>query len=176
MTTIADPTGGHGLAVTLDPAVEWPARWYLRDFPALQVGYDPATLRGNATDPQLIFRAPESAQPAGYTEQRYKLSWSYPAGEPPAATADSEIQRLLAFVLFRKNVPLPAGSEGSEIVVGYNGDLAARLFPQPAAQGPFGLGERAGLQSHDRYLYCPPLARVRMAVPIDEDWLVRLPA
>lgn len=38
------------------------------------------------------------------------------------------------------------------------------------------LGERAGLQSHDRYLYCPPLARVRMAVPIDEEWLVRLPA
>ena len=39
-------------------------------------------------------------------------------------------------------MPLPAGSE---IVVGYNGDLAARLFPQPATQGPFGLGERAGL-------------------------------
>ncbi|MFP2907953.1 hypothetical protein ACLESD_23460 [Pyxidicoccus sp. 3LFB2] len=38
------------------------------------------------------------------------------------------------------------------------------------------LGERAGFESPERYLYCPPLARVRMAVPVDEEWVVRLPA
>lgn len=37
------------------------------------------------------------------------------------------------------------------------------------------LGERAGLQSHDSYLYCPPLARVTMTVPLDGAWIVPLP-
>ncbi|HYO54400.1 hypothetical protein [Archangium sp.] len=37
------------------------------------------------------------------------------------------------------------------------------------------LGERVGLSSGDRFLYCPPLARVRMHVLVDEDWLIPLP-
>ncbi|MFP2930628.1 hypothetical protein ACLESO_36605 [Pyxidicoccus sp. 3LG] len=34
------------------------------------------------------------------------------------------------------------------------------------------LAERAGLGTEERFLYCPPLARVRIRVPVDEDWLV----
>lgn len=37
------------------------------------------------------------------------------------------------------------------------------------------LGERSGLSSAERFLYCPPLARVHMHVPVDEDWIVALP-
>ncbi|KFA92784.1 hypothetical protein Q664_13060 [Archangium violaceum Cb vi76] len=36
------------------------------------------------------------------------------------------------------------------------------------------LGERAGFTREDRIRYCPPLARLRMHVPIDEDWLIPL--
>ncbi len=35
--SVRDTTGGHGLSVAIDPRVEWPWRWYLRDFPEAQV-------------------------------------------------------------------------------------------------------------------------------------------
>ncbi|MCM8748622.1 glycosyltransferase family 39 protein [Thermomicrobiaceae bacterium CFH 74404] len=34
---VRDPTGGHGLAIAVDPALEQPFRWYFRDFPNVQV-------------------------------------------------------------------------------------------------------------------------------------------
>ena len=35
--TAADPEGGHGLAIAIDKSVEWPYRWYLREFPNANV-------------------------------------------------------------------------------------------------------------------------------------------
>ena len=55
--TVADPTGGHGLSVAVDPAVEWPVRWYLRDFPDLHIVSTQALATGAITTPnppQLI--------------------------------------------------------------------------------------------------------------------------
>lgn len=140
--SIADPTGGHGLSVAIDPAVEWPMRWYFRDFPAVQIGGGEATFN-SPRPPQLVFRAADGpALPSSaYTEQRYKLSWSFPAGEPLAGERNP-LLRFLGFLLFRQNVPDAASTD---IVVGYAPDLAARLFPAPVAQGPFALGDQAGL-------------------------------
>ena len=36
-TDVRDPTGGHGLVIALDPALEQPFRWYFRDFPNVSV-------------------------------------------------------------------------------------------------------------------------------------------
>lgn len=140
-----DPTGGHGLTVAVDPAVEWPVRWYLRDFPNLRVGLDPAEL-SSPTPPQLLFRPADGPAPAGnlsgYLEQRYQLRSSYPAGaQLTSAETDNAFLRFFQFLLFRANVPPPPSVD---IAVGYSPDLAARLFVAPPAQGPFALSERAG--------------------------------
>jgi uncharacterized protein (TIGR03663 family) len=142
--TVADPTGGHGLAVLLDPSVEWPARWYLRDFPDVRVA-PAATLAVNtiqgASPPALVFRpADGSPTPSGYTDQQYKLRWSFPAGQALTGGGNA-VQRFLEFLLFRDNV---APAPSSDLVVSYDSDLAQRLFPAPAPQGPFGLNDRPG--------------------------------
>ncbi len=69
-----------------------------------------------------------------------RLTHSYPAGAGLTG-GEHPLLRFLGFLLFRHHV---APAPGADMVVGYGGDVAARLFPQPAAQGPFGLGERAG--------------------------------
>ena len=142
--TLADPTGGHGLSVAVDPAVEWPVRWYLRDFPDLSVVSTAALANGSvrtATTPQLIFR-PGDGQPAtgGYTPQTSKLLWSYPAGQPLTG-AENPLLRFLGFVVFRNNVT-PAAS--ADMTVEYGADAAQRLFLPPAPEGPFNLTARPG--------------------------------
>ncbi|HET8629594.1 MAG TPA: 6-bladed beta-propeller, partial [Thermomicrobiales bacterium] len=139
----ADPTGGHGLSVAVDPAVEWPMRWYLRDFPALQVGV-PASEYQSQRPPQVVFQ-PAGAAPLPsdvYQTQQIKLAWSYPAGQPLGGGTDSGLQQILGFLFFRDNVP-PAQS--ADVVVGYTQDLATRVFPPPAPKGPFALDQHAGL-------------------------------
>jgi DNA-binding beta-propeller fold protein YncE len=140
--TVADPTGGHGLSVAVDPAVEWPIRWYLRDFPDLHVVSTQALASGAITTPnppQLIFRPGKPEPTAGYTPQTYKLSWSYPAGQP--LNGNNALLTTLGFIVFRNNVP-PAASV--DLTVEYSADLAQRLFVPPAPQGPFNLDERPG--------------------------------
>lgn len=143
--TVADPTGGHGLSVAVDPAVEWPARWYLRDFPNLQVTSTAALATGTArvaTPPQLIFRPGDGkpATPGDYTPQTYKLTWSYSAGQALTGT-DKPLLRLLGFLIFRNNVaPAPTVN----MTVEYGPDLAQRLTLPASSQGPFNLGDRAG--------------------------------
>ena len=142
--TVADPTGGHGLSVAVDPSVEWPTRWYLRDFPDLTIVSTTALANGSvrtATQPQLIFR-PGSGEPAtgGFTPQTYKFVWSYPAGQPLSGVANP-LLRQLGFLIFRNNVS-PAAS--ADMTVEYGPDLAQRLFLPPAPEGPFNLTDRPG--------------------------------
>ena len=143
--TVADPTGGHGLSVAVDPTVEWPTRWYLRDFPNLQVVSTAALATGasgTATLPQLIFR-PGDGKPAtsgDYTPQTYKLTWSYPASQALTG-GERPLLRWLNFLIFRNNVA-PAASVN--MTVEYGTELAQRLTLPPSSQGPFNLGDRAG--------------------------------
>lgn len=143
--TIADPTGGHGLVVAVDPAVEWPVRWYLRDFPALTIapaGSFSASGQGAAA-PQLYFRPADGspAPPLGYREVTYKLRWSYPADRPLTGGGNNALLQTLGFWIFRNNV---APAPSVDLVVGYGPELADRLFLPAPAQGPFGLAERPG--------------------------------
>ena len=143
--TVADPTGGHGLGVVVDPAVEWPVRWYLRDFPNLRVA-PAASLAGGASGaappPQLIFRPGDGkpAIPGDYTPQTYKLTWSYPAGRGLTGT-ERPLLRWLNFLIFRNDVAPPISTN---MTVEYGPELAQRLTLPAAAQGPFNLGDRAG--------------------------------
>jgi uncharacterized protein (TIGR03663 family) len=143
--TVADPTGGHGLSVAIDPGVEWPTRWYLRDFPNMQV-IPTNTLGGGAsgaaTPPQLLFRPGDGkpATPGDYTPQTYKLTWSYPADQALTG-AERPFLRRLNFLVFRNNVA-PAAS--TNMTVEYGSELAQRLTLPPSSQGPFNLTDRAG--------------------------------
>ena len=144
--TIADPEGGHGLVVAVDPAVEWPVRWYLRDFPNLTIA--PASTLGTspaqgAAMPQLYFRPADGSEvsPLGYREVQYKLRWSYPADQPLVGGGDNALLQMLGFWIFRNNVA-PAASV--DMMVGFGPELADRLFLPPPATGPFGLNERPG--------------------------------
>jgi len=143
--TVADPTGGHGLSVAVDPTVEWPTRWYLRDFPNLQVLSTAAlatTGSGATTPPQLLFR-PGDGKPAtsgDYTPQTYKLTWSYPVSQELTG-AERPFLRWLNFLVFRNDVA-PAASVN--MTVEYGTELAQRLTMPASSQGPFNLTDRAG--------------------------------
>ncbi len=143
--TVADPTGGHGLGVAVEPTVEWPTRWYLRDFPNLQVVSTASlatTGSGATTPPQLLFR-PGDGKPAtsgDYTPQTYKLTWSYPASQELIG-AERPFLRWLNFLVFRNNVA-PAASVN--MTVEYGTELAQRLTLPASSQGPFNLTDRAG--------------------------------
>ena len=52
-----DPTGGHGLSITLDAAVTQPFAWYLRDFPNVRI----ASAGDPATATQVIITSPSLA-------------------------------------------------------------------------------------------------------------------
>ena len=143
--TVADPTGGHGLSVAVDPTVEWPTRWYLRDFPNVQIASTAALATGASgvtTPPQLIFR-PGDGKPAtsgDYTPQTYKLTWSYPANQALTG-AEQPFLRWLNFLVFRNDVA-PAASVN--MTVEYGSELAQRLTLPASSQGPFNLTDRAG--------------------------------
>lgn len=141
----ADQQGGHGLVVAVDPAVEWPVRWYLREYP--DVTYAPiATLGASAAQgagPQLYFRPADGspAPPLGFNERAYPLRWSYPVDQPLVGGGSNPLLQTLGFWVFRNNV---APAPSVDVMVGYGPELAERLFlPEPAA-GPFGLAERVG--------------------------------
>ncbi len=143
--SVADPTGGHGLSIAVDPAVEWPVRWYLRDFPDLQIISTAALAAGTVATPnppQLVFRPADSAPPppGDYRTRQYRLAWSYPAGQPLTGQ-EHPILRALGFLVFRNNVA-PAAS--ADMLVDYGPELAQRLFLPPAPQGPFDLTARPG--------------------------------
>lgn len=141
-----DITGGHGLVVYVDPTVEWPVRWYLRDFPYLTIApisnVGAVAAQGTAV-PQIYFRPADGtpAPPLGYSEVEYKLRWSYPADQPLTGGGNNALLQALGFWIFRNNV---APAPSYNLVVGYGPTLAERLFLPPAATGPFGINERPG--------------------------------
>jgi uncharacterized protein (TIGR03663 family) len=144
--SVEDITGGHGLVVHVDPSVEWPVRWYLRDFPNLTVApigsLATATAQGAAV-PQIYFRPANNtlAPPLGYNEVEYKLRWSYPADQPLVGGGDNALLQALGFWIFRNNV---APAPSFNMIVGYGPTLAERLFLPPPPTGPFGINERPG--------------------------------
>jgi uncharacterized protein (TIGR03663 family) len=139
-----DPTGGHGLTIALDRRVQYPLRWYLRDFPDAQVV---APGQAPGTQSQIVV-APDDAgmAEAGYAPQTYPTLNRVPAAylAPDIGTVLKDIvvpshwSNGIDFLILRD---LAVKAPPETIAVGYNGELANRLFPN---SGPYSLGDRPG--------------------------------
>ncbi len=139
-----DPTGGHGLTIAIDRRAQWPIRWYFRDFPDAEVVAPGQAPQRNA---QIII-APDDAgmAEAGYTPSQYPVTNRVPVAytAPDIGDVVKSIfvvtywdSGLRYLIEHRPQVVAPPET----IAVGFNAELANRLFPNT---GPFGLFDRAG--------------------------------
>lgn len=139
-----DPTGGHGLTIAIDRRAQWPVRWYFRDFPDAEVVAPGQAPQRNA---QIII-APDDAgmAEAGYTPSEYPITNRVPVAytAPDIGNVVKSIfvvtywdTGLRYLIEHRPQVVAPPET----IAVGFNAELANRLFPNT---GPFGLFDRAG--------------------------------
>jgi len=129
-----DPTGGHGLTVTLEADIAQPFVWYLRDFPNLRVARAGA-LANAATGAQVVIVS--AAAQGAVAAQRPDLVWQ-PVPyrlDAPASLARPDWGRLavglvdprawreyVSFLLYRR-VSFPARPE--TVFVGLSPDVAA---------------------------------------------------
>ena len=145
--SVRDVTGSFGLTVAAERDVEWPFRWYFRDYPDFSV-VGPG--EGPASGAQVVIaRSGDGMAAAGYAPQ--PLPW---LNGVPAAFADPDPLGLakqlvnpfdwlagLKFAFFREGVDVPPPSE---VVLGLSADLAARVSP---STGPRNIGDHSGAGS-----------------------------
>lgn len=145
--SIRDTTGGRSLNIALDERVEWPFRWYFRDFPNLQI-YSQGTAAGAGAE-VVIAPTEEGLAEAGYTPRSYPYLNRIPAAynSPQAGDILGDIvipSRWIDgshFLLFRDLGNPPAAET---VTVAFNAELASRITPN---SGPFNLFDRAGAGS-----------------------------
>ncbi len=151
-TDVTDPLGQHSLRLLIDPSVEWPFRWYFREYTDLTIG---APSEASTTDAEVVIGSEGSAvDGAGYTPQTYTF-----LNRVPAAYAQASLGDVLRNVfvptnwdtgtrfLFFRELQEPAVPTG--LVVGYDADLSARLFQ---ASEPTNLFSQSGFGSGDGQL------------------------
>jgi uncharacterized protein (TIGR03663 family) len=140
----ANPAGGKELSIALDRTVQWPFRWYFRDYPNLQI-----VAPGQATslDTQMVI-APDvtGMSEAGYTPRIINSSNTTSAAllDPSLGTVlkniflpsnwDSGFQ----FLLYRK--PITAGAPAT-VVFGYSAPVTAKMSGE---RPTYKLTDRAG--------------------------------
>ena len=82
--------GGNALAIATEPSLEWPLRWYFRDFPNFSVGNCAGDRRRPPDGHEWRAVAPprhcaeydgksSDANPTGYVSQQYPATVSFPA-------------------------------------------------------------------------------------------------
>lgn len=143
--SVRDVTGGHGLSVAVDEAVEWPWRWYLRLFPDATVLPAAEALASGAQ----VAISPDAAAvaEAGYAGPETPFLTGVPAGyaNPDLlallrrAVVPTNWYDDLRFLLFREGVVVPPAMP---VTIGLDRELAARVAP--ASAGPYTLDERPG--------------------------------
>ena len=143
-SSVRDPFGTYGMTVALDERVEWPFRWYLRDFTDVFVAPE-GTAPGVAAEVAI---APDDVGMAevGYTPEDYpfrnRVPPAYESPDLGSVAADVVFPgnwlESSRYLLFRElDEPVTAET----IAVGFNRDLAARLFPSTAPAAPTNLFE-----------------------------------
>ena len=147
-SNVSDPLGQHSLRVLLDPAVEWPFRWYFRDYTQLTIASPAGAIAGES---EVVIAAEGAALGTGFTPQTYTF-----INRVPAAYSKPSIGDVLAGIvnprnwgpssqfLFFRDLEEPA-VPGS-LIVGYGGDVSTRLFQttEPTnlfQQGGYGSGD-----------------------------------
>lgn len=139
-----DATGGHGLTIAAEQSVQWPFRWYFRDFPSFSVVPDGAAAVSGAQ--AVIGRDPAAIEAAGYQPQ--SVAW---VSQVPPAYANLDAGTVLRdlilptrwldasrFLLYRDGVPDPGYQQ---VTIGLSPELAARVSP---STGPYSLTDRPG--------------------------------
>ncbi|MEJ7761499.1 MAG: flippase activity-associated protein Agl23, partial [Thermomicrobiales bacterium] len=143
-TSVADPLGTYGMSVAIDERVEWPYRWYFREFTDVTV-----TASGQAaTVGAEVVLAPEDTgtAEAGYTPRSYPYLNRVPAAFTTpdlGSIAASAVQPTrwwdgVNFLLYRDGTVEP---DAQTVQVAFNQDISRRLFPN---SGPFALLDRVG--------------------------------
>jgi uncharacterized protein (TIGR03663 family) len=142
--TPANPPGGKEMSIALDRTVQWPFRWYFRDFPNLEV-----TAPGQATskEAQLVI-APD---PTGMTEAGYQPRPVNAVTTVPTEYLDPSLGTVLAhvfvpknwdqglrFLLYRDQINATAPRT---VVFGYSGQVVSKMTGQ---RPTYGLSDRAG--------------------------------
>ncbi len=148
-TDITDPLGQHSLRLLIDPSVEWPFRWYFREYTALTIG-PPSD--ATAVDAEVVIGPEGSAvDSAGYTPQTYTFLNRVPAVYAQPSFGDvlrnifvpTNWDTGTRFLFFRE---LQEPAVPTSLVVGYDSDLSTRLFQASApanlfSQSSFGSGD-----------------------------------
>jgi sugar lactone lactonase YvrE len=139
-----DPEGGHGLSIAIDRSVQYPYRWYFREFPeATVVSEGQAPLTGA----EVVITPTDVGLPeAGYTPRAYpavnRVPSVYLAPDfveiirgivQPSRWIDS-----IHYLLFRE---MSSTAEPENVTLGLTGALSNRISPDT---GPFGLFEQPG--------------------------------
>ncbi len=142
--TIADPTGGHGLTIAAERAVQWPMQWYFRDFPGLTVVDDG---QGSLASADVVMATDDAGMAeAGYTQRTIPFRNRVPGAylSPDIGHIVGSILRptawssSLRYLFFRDG---PTHAEPETLAVGLDAELANRVFP---ATGPYALADRPG--------------------------------
>jgi uncharacterized protein (TIGR03663 family) len=128
--TPANPAGGKEMSISIDRTVQWPFRWYFRDFPNMQV-----TAPGQATsfETQLVIAPdPTGMTEAGYQPRAVNTTTTVPASylEPSLGTVlkhvfvPAEWDQGLRFLLYRDEI---ATSAPRPVTFGYSGEVVAQM-------------------------------------------------
>jgi DNA-binding beta-propeller fold protein YncE len=142
--SVRDVTGGHGLTVAAERSVEWPFRWYFRDYPDFTTVADG---QAAGSDAQVVIAPGEAVlSRSGYTV--HAVPWR---NGVPAPYANPDPLSLLTqavdprrwfdgvqFLLFREGIEPPVATN---VNIGLDASLAARVSP---ATGPYHLSDRPG--------------------------------
>ncbi len=148
-TDVTDPLGQHSLRLLIDPSVEWPFRWYFREYTALTIG-PPSD--ATAVDAEVIIGPEGSAvDSAGYTPQTYTFLNRVPAAYAQPSFGDvlrnvfvpTNWDTGTRFLFFRE---LQEPAVPTSLVVGYDSSLSTRLFQTSA---PTNLFSQSGFGSGD---------------------------
>jgi len=154
-TDVTDPLGQHSLRLLIDPSVEWPFRWYFREYTALTIG-PPSD--ATAVDAEVIIGPEGSAvDSAGFTPQTYTFLNRVPAVYAQPSFGDvlrnvfvpTNWDTGTRFLFFRE---LQEPAVPTSLVVGYDSDLSTRLFQ---ASAPTNLFSQSGFGSGDGQLNEP---------------------
>ena len=141
-SSLEDPTGRFGLSIAISPELEFPYRWYFREFPDVQVttpaGWDDADL--------VIAPTSDGMEEVGYIVQtRAHFNRVPPAYEGmDASNILSHVLDLsewydgIRFLLFRETIADPPPEQ---IAIGYSPELSNQLNP---TLGPFNLTDSPG--------------------------------
>ena len=142
--SVRDPTGGHGLSIAADRTVQWPFRWYFRDFPDFSA--EPTGQAALAGARVVIAPDDTGMAEAGYAPREVPYLHRVPGVYLAPDTGDLLLDLVrpghwlggARYLLYRDGL---TEADPATVAIGYDGELAAVVTP---FSGPYSLGERPG--------------------------------